>query len=173
MFFRIPRKEDPVQANNVGNKFNNELNRIFVQIGVTDWCQIMDIRTVGNGPKILSRSFYLEDTPQYKDVFQQKQSESIQKTGSSKIPNPVVTFAGQFSGVRIPASIFRQQTQLVLSQPKDNGYAGTCDITSFNFAYIPKDKDPIFKRNEGAAFAPEFQKIIEQAKDGDLSSYLW
>ena len=79
VFFRIPRKQDPVQANNVGNKFNNELNRIFATLELTDYCQIMDIRTVGNGPKILSRSFYLEDTPQYKPLFEQKQSDLVKK----------------------------------------------------------------------------------------------
>ncbi len=91
VFFRIPRNQDPVRIRNMGNKFSDELKELFATLELTDMCQIANIRTVGNGPKINARTFVLEYTPQYPPLLGQKQGELRANTVKKDSVEPALT----------------------------------------------------------------------------------
>lgn len=104
------------------------------------------------------------------DVKVNVTAPGLQKTfniRAKRIPDPVATLGGTNKGGKIGNGTFKAQRGLI-AVLESFDFDARCDIQGFEFVRVPQRQDPIVKPNSGGTYNSDIQRLVSQAKPGDI-----
>lgn len=85
---------------------------------------------------------------------------------AKRIPDPVPRL-GSLKGSKVANGTFKAQRGIIPAL-ENFDFDAKCNIVGFEFVRVPQRQDPIIKINRGGAFTSDVQRLMSQAKPGDL-----
>ncbi len=117
-----------------------------------------------------SRGKYTATVTTPGDVKVNVSAPGLQKTfniRAKRIPDPVATLGGTNKGGKIGNGTFKAQRGLI-AVLENFDFDARCDIQGFEFVRVPQRQDPIVKPNSGGTYNSDIQRLVSQAKPGDI-----